>query len=111
MRRNWLVVRALDLVEMVGCVSVTARNGAEALLLLRQRRPCLMILDLLMPVMSGSELLDVLKGDPALADVPVVISTSAPDLAPPGVPVVRKPIDLPVMLNWMRRACHCAGGR
>jgi CheY-like chemotaxis protein len=97
-----------DMVEMVGCLPIEARNGAEALELLRARRPCLMILDVLMPVMSGTELLQAMKLEPALADVAVVVSTSAPDRVPPGVPVVRKPIDLPVMLEWMRRTCRCA---
>lgn len=98
-----------DLVEMAGCSPIAAANGAEALALLRVRRPCLMILDVLMPVMTGTELLDAMEREPALA-VPVVVSTSAPGRVPPGVPVLQKPIDVSVLLDWMRRTCHCTGG-
>ena len=96
-----------ELVEMVGCSPIMAANGAEALALLRARRPCLMILDILMPVMTGIELLEAIEKEPALA-VPVVVSTSAPGRAPPGFPVVKKPIDVSVMIEWMRRSCRCA---
>ena len=95
-----------ELVEMVGCSAIVASNGAEALQLLRARRPCLMILDILMPVMTGIEVLEALKNEPTLA-VPVVVSTSAPGRAPPGFPVVKKPIDVAVMIDWMRRTCRC----
>ena len=44
--------------------------------------------------MSGSELYSVLRADPALADIPVVVSTSDPSRAPAGVLIMRKPIDL-----------------
>jgi CheY-like chemotaxis protein len=97
-----------DLVEMGGCSALVASNGAEALQILLERRPCLVILDLLMPVMSGSELLEEMKKDPALADVPVIISTSAPNRAPAGIPVVPKPIDINLIWDWMRRSCSCA---
>ena len=97
-----------ELVEMVGCSAMVASNGAEALKVLERHRPCLIILDLLMPIMSGNELLEAMKQQPALASVPVLISTSAPGRAPPGVPVVCKPIDIDVVCDWMRRSCTCA---
>jgi two-component system, chemotaxis family, chemotaxis protein CheY len=98
-----------ELVEMTGCSALLAANGAEALRLLRDHRPCLIILDLIMPVMSGNDMLEVMKKDPALAALPVIISTSAPGRAPSGLPVVCKPVDINVVLDWIRRSCHCAG--
>ena len=92
-----------DLIELVGCKAVAASNGAEALTLLRGARPCLIILDLLMPVMSGQEMLAAMQDQPDLASLPVVISTSAPSRAPKGVPVIPKPIDVNVMWDWIRR--------
>ncbi len=54
----------------------TAANGREALNILRQT-PChLILLDLMMPLMDGFELLDVLRGQPELADIPVVVVTA-----------------------------------
>jgi CheY-like chemotaxis protein len=96
-----------ELAEMVGCSAMAASNGAEALKLLHQRRPCLIILDLLMPVMSGTELLEAMKREPAWASLPVIISTSVPARAPAGMPVVTKPIDIDVVCEWMRRTCNC----
>jgi CheY-like chemotaxis protein len=96
-----------EAVEMVGCTAVLAANGADALELLRESRPCLMILDLIMPVMTGEELLQIVRQQPALAQLPVLISTSAPQRAPAGVPVLPKPIDLGAFWAWIRQNCHC----
>jgi CheY-like chemotaxis protein len=97
-----------ELVEMAGCSARGAANGVEALKMLADGLPCLVILDLLMPVMGGQELLEAMRRDPSLAAVPVVISTSAPDRAPPGVPVIPKPIDINRMVQWMKSTCDCA---
>jgi CheY-like chemotaxis protein len=98
-----------EVVEMAGCSAVVACDGAEAMKILAECHPCLIILDLLMPVMSGTEMLEAMKRDPELADVPVVISTSAPSRAPAGVPVIPKPIDINLVWDWMRRTCLCTG--
>jgi len=66
-----------------------------------------MILDLNMPVMTGEELLAVLHGQPSLAQLPVIISTSAPQRAPAGIPVLPKPIDLAAFWAWIRQNCRC----
>ena len=84
----------LEAVEMAGCTAMSAPNGAIALEILRTRRPCLVILDLRMPVMTGQEMLAVMQSDPELSRLRVVISTSCPTHAPCGVPVLPKPIDI-----------------
>ena len=56
--------------------TMSARNGAEALEQMRQRRPCLVLLDLQMPVMTGWEFREEQLKDPELADVPVVCVTA-----------------------------------
>jgi CheY-like chemotaxis protein len=96
-----------EAVEMVGCTAVLAANGADALKVLRDSPPCLMILDLIMPVMTGEELLEIVRQQPALAQLPVLISTSAPQRAPAGVPVLPKPIDLGAFWAWIRQNCQC----
>lgn len=100
-----------EVIEMAGCQTLAAANGAEALELLEHHRPCLILLDLLMPVMSGQELLDELRNRPELASLPVVISTSAPHLAPSGVPILPKPIDIAGLWAWLRRTCRCAAAQ
>jgi CheY-like chemotaxis protein len=97
-----------DVVEMVGCSALMAASAEEALALLADRRPCLVLLDLLLPGMKGGEMLEVMRREPALSNLPVLISTSAPERAPRGVPVLPKPIDVDALCGWMRRMCQCA---
>jgi len=96
-----------ELVAHVGCTARGAANGAEALELLKTLRPCLIILDLRMPVMNGHETWAALQQDPSLAHVPVVVSTSTPDDAPQGATVLPKPIDVDAAFSLMRRYCRC----
>ncbi len=56
--------------------TMSARNGAEALERMRERKPCLVLLDLQMPVMSGWEFRERQLQDPELADVPVLCVTA-----------------------------------
>ncbi len=62
-----------------------ARDGLEALAILREQPVDAILLDLVMPVMDGFELLAALRADPARAGIPVVI-ISARD--PLGQPIV-----------------------
>ena len=60
--------------ELAGHDVVLAANGREALARLRERpRPCVILLDLMMPVMNGWEFRQALRSEPALRDVPVVV--------------------------------------
>ncbi|MGR9087758.1 MAG: response regulator [Gammaproteobacteria bacterium] len=55
-------------------------NGEEAIDYLRDKankRPCLILLDLNMPVMNGIEFLQVIKSDPDLKCLPVVVLTTS----------------------------------
>jgi signal transduction histidine kinase len=54
----------------------TARNGREGLEKARERRPDLILTDVMMPEMSGTELCSAVKADPELGGVPVVLVTS-----------------------------------
>jgi CheY-like chemotaxis protein len=88
-----------DALEDEGYDVVTAANGREALTVLPGlSRPLAVILDIIMPVMSGVEVYSALQADPELATIPVVVSTSDPSRAPAGVILMRKPIDLERLL-------------
>ena len=58
---------------------VTAINGRQGLERLRDRRPDLVLLDFMMPVMDGSAMLKAMRGDPAHRDIPAVIISSLPE--------------------------------
>jgi CheY-like chemotaxis protein len=51
----------------------SATNGQEALEVLKRRKPDIIITDMQMPKMGGSELITALKGHPDTAKIPVVI--------------------------------------
>lgn len=64
-----------------GFTVIAAVNGEEALHLARLHRPDLILLDLLMPKMTGMQVLDALRADPATRDFKVLIlSNSSRDL-------------------------------
>jgi len=59
--------------EERGFAVESATNGHEALEALKRVRPDIIITDIQMPKMSGSELITAIKADPALAGIPIVI--------------------------------------
>lgn len=59
---------------------VCSGDGTEALEYLRNEentKPCIILLDLNMPKMSGTEFLSVIKADYALKDIPVIVLTTS----------------------------------
>ena len=66
-----------DLLEEEGLSYLTATNGVEALKILEEQGPVeVIILDWMMPQMSGFELLKILKRDPRWCDIPVIMQTA-----------------------------------
>jgi CheY-like chemotaxis protein len=59
--------------EERGFAVESATNGQEALVTLNRVRPHIIITDMQMPTMSGSELITAVKRDPELAAIPIVI--------------------------------------
>lgn len=62
-----------DRLGMDGFRVLSASDGLEALSLLRTDTPDLILLDLIMPKMSGLEVLELVKKDPRLKNIPVLI--------------------------------------
>ena len=59
--------------EQHGFAVESATNGEEALDILTRMHPTLIVTDMQMPKMSGSELIDALKSKPETAGVPIII--------------------------------------
>lgn len=59
-----------------GCNTHAAENGEDALAFMRQEVPALVLLDLVMPGLSGLDVLDRMRSDARLCQVPVVILSS-----------------------------------
>jgi CheY-like chemotaxis protein len=60
-------------VRSQGCSVTTASRGDEALDLARTMRPRLLLLDVLMPGIDGTELCQALRGDAALSALPIIL--------------------------------------
>jgi CheY-like chemotaxis protein len=101
-----------ELIENQGYACRHARNGIEAMAALNLERPDLLIADLIMPLMSGIDLLARLRDHPSYRDIPVIAMTAANDRmlgVKLNVPVLDKPIDLPLLSQMLARYCPLGG--
>jgi DNA-binding response OmpR family regulator len=60
----------------LGFTVIQAKDGAEALQQAREKRPDLILLDVMMPTMNGWEVARAVRQDPALRDVAIVMLTA-----------------------------------
>lgn len=99
-----------DVFEDEGYAVLVARDGAEALAMLKglPTPPCIVILDLNLPVLDGNGVFRAMRADPVLAKVAVLVTTSEPAKAPAGVLLMKKPLDLDVLLETVRKCCDAA---
>jgi two-component system response regulator MprA len=81
-----------------------AEDGAQALALMEQAHPSLILLDLMMPRMTGWQLMDEMRKSPELHDIPVVIVTAAryAGSVPSGSPTFIKPLRLERLIQSIR---------
>ena len=94
-----------ELLELEGYTVETAANGQAALDLLDTLHPCVVLLDLFMPVMDGWQVVDRLRTDGRLGSMNVLIITSAGHRAPPGLRVLQKPLNLDKLLKSIEAVC------
>jgi CheY-like chemotaxis protein len=90
-----------ECLELEGYLVEQARNGREALDLAAASAPAIILLDLMMPVMSGWQVMDALRTSPTLSSIPVIVISAAHQL-PTGVCVVTKPFRFEELLRKMR---------
>jgi CheY-like chemotaxis protein len=99
-----------DALEFEGYTVSLAANGREAWEALRSRAPPgLVLLDLMMPVMNGAELLALLRADDRLRGLPVVVVTAfgsvAATVADRSQACQPKPLDLDELMRVVARYC------
>jgi CheY-like chemotaxis protein len=74
------MIRLIEIVlERDGHAMIKASNGSEAIDIARSQRPVLIIMDGMMPKMDGLTALRVLKEDPELRSIPVILLTANPN--------------------------------
>ena len=98
-----------DVVSELGYRVLLARNGREALEILAnapaEELPCLILLDLNMPIMNGHEFRDRQKADPVLSEVKVVAITSDWDAQADTPLLLPKPIDFRKLDAALKQYC------
>jgi len=92
-----------ELLEMEGYSVCKARNGKEALEVAASARPGVMLLDLMMPVMSGWEVVSAMSRDEELRRIHVIVISAHPT-PPEGVTVIPKPFQVESLLSAVRDA-------
>jgi two-component system chemotaxis response regulator CheY len=103
-----------DFLGFEGYAVDVAVNGEEALSYLRARRPSLVVLDLVMPVMNGPQLLERIRSEGIASGVPVAIMTAAMPGAsslPVADAYLSKPFDLDQLLDVVGRHAGPPGAR
>jgi two-component system, chemotaxis family, chemotaxis protein CheY len=104
------------LLEMEGMGVTEASDGFEALDRLHKLRetdplrPCVIVLDIMMPRCSGPEFRRRQLEDPRIADVPVIVLSAIADQLPMDdlqpFAKVGKPFDPDLLVRVVRSACH-----
>jgi CheY-like chemotaxis protein len=97
-----------EVLELEGYRVKTAANGKEGLEVLRDvHGTCLVLLDLMMPVMNGFEFAKAMRANDVLAPIPIVVVTAFGDAAGfvGAHAVLRKPVDLDMLLTLVQKYC------
>ena len=87
-------------------VEVAEDGGAAILFLAQHESPSVILVDLVMPGITGPGVLAYLGSKPNLLKIPVAIVSGTPHLAPHGYRVFKKPVSFAPLLEFVRAACH-----
>ena len=67
------------IINLAGYETTTARNGQEALEMIRQYQPALVLIDIMMPKLDGFEVCEQIRNDSMLINQPYIIMLTARD--------------------------------
>ncbi len=98
-----------SILETEGIKSVIAFSGKEAFEYLKIEKPALILLDIMMPYVDGFSVLEKLKNDEKLSEIPVIFITAKHDnnikqkaLDAGAVDLIQKPIDVNEVVNLVK---------
>jgi CheY-like chemotaxis protein len=108
---DWIRQELAELLAEEGYSVLQASNGAEALTHLHKiKNPCVILLDLMMPVMNGWGFRAAQRADAHLASIPVVVMTGIADAEREASKLgaaqcLRKPFEFEAVLEAVHRHC------
>ena len=96
--------------EIEGYDVLTATNGVEAFNEARRHHPCVIVLDLMMPVMSGEEFRRAQVADAAIQRIPVVVLSAHHDAVAIAKRMkvagcLTKPVDFDALSEIIKKRC------
>jgi two-component system sensor histidine kinase/response regulator len=103
-----------DFLEGEGYRVRVAYDGEQALAAALEERPDLLVSDVMMPRRSGLQLVQAVRAEPHLREVPIVLTSAGrvPDICWPGVEFIPKPFQLEDILEvTAQRTGNKARGR
>jgi CheY-like chemotaxis protein len=108
---RWSLAAYLE--EFEGFHVETAADGLQAVDLTEAKKPAVVVMDLVMPLMDGVEAIRVLKASPSTRDIPILVLTAfrAEDDAPQraiaagATEIITKPADPKLVASRVRRYC------
>jgi DNA-binding response OmpR family regulator len=97
-----------DTLTAAGYRVIRTNDGREALAALEDERPDVLLIDIFMPRMSGSELLNIVRRSSEWSGIPRIVMTAANDPmmgVRSDAAVLYKPLDLDALLGLVARYC------
>lgn len=105
----------IEALEDLGYACTAAPNGEAALNALRRADPlpCLILLDMMMPVMDGRAFLEARAVEPRVAEIPVVVLSAYRDVASAVgatrvAEIIAKPVPLSLLKSVVQRHCSAS---
>lgn len=100
----------MEILELAGFAVITADNGVQGVQVATNKKPDLILCDIMMPEMNGYDVIRKLKSDPATSSIPFIYVTAsgeknelrlAMDLGANGY--VRKPFDVKELMDAIKK--------
>jgi DNA-binding response OmpR family regulator len=108
-----VVIRLVkELLKTAGFAVETAKDGIDAMIMVQNNKPDLIILDIMMPELNGYDVLKTLKFKEEYKKIPIILLTAREQELDKrisqmmGIDYLQKPLDRETFLNKVQQAVH-----
>jgi len=102
------IATAAHAIEALGYRTIRARDGRQALQMLKHQAPAVMVVDLSLPGRVGSDFMRLVRDSPTWSRIPRIIITGTNDPmigVREDAPVLYKPVDISSLVAVVQRYC------